>query len=430
MAEIASRRAAHLIRAWAGGIGAGQADVRAPAEPARAVVFSLARVSALLGFPLGEDEARLALERLGFSCRVEGDVWRVTPPLHRADVRDTADVAEEVVRQIGYDRVPSRVRGAVPSAEPPSRARSLALSSRERFLEWGFWEASLSGLTPRALWKSLAGAEAEDPPELDNPLSLTGECLNPSLLVNLLSCLAGNVRRGNADARFFECARVFHREGATIKEEDHLAWVAAGRNHAVHWRWPARALEIWDAKAWAEEILKGWRLSSIEFRAGDVPFLHPAESQSIWMGERRLGAFGRLHPRRAEDWALPADTFLGEINLSAAARGGALPRVFSGLSRQPALLRDFSLVFPEHIAWARVLLWIHEQCEWVEGVELFDVFTGGDLPAGCRSLAFRVTFRHPDRTLTEAEAQGLQDRVLKGLSGAFQAAPRAAEPSK
>jgi phenylalanyl-tRNA synthetase beta chain len=141
----------------------------------------------------------------------------VTPPVHRLDVREIADVVEEVARRIGYDRIPGRVRAAASGGTPSTIVRSLALTGRERLLGLGFWEAAQSGLVPRALWDRLAGSGAERPAEVSNPLSLTGECLNPSLLVNLLVCLSGNVRRGNLNVRLFESARVFHRGKAGWK---------------------------------------------------------------------------------------------------------------------------------------------------------------------------------------------------------------------
>jgi phenylalanyl-tRNA synthetase beta chain len=143
------------------------------------------------------------------------------------------------------------------------------------------------------------------------------------------------------------------------------------------------------------------------------------------MGDNVLGFYGRLHPRQAEAWELPADTFVGELNVSLAATGKFLDVKHVPLSRQPPLVRDFSLVFPETVSWSAVVFWIHRSCEWVERVDLFDVFTGQGLATGTRSLGFRVTFRHPDRTVTDAEAHALHERVLTGLGKEFGAHLRA-----
>ena len=146
------------------------------------------------------------------------------------------------------------------------------------------------------------------------------------------------------------------------------------------------------------------------------------------LGDKPLGFYGRLHPRQAEAWELSPDTFVGELNLSLAAQGKFLEVKHVPLSRQPAVVRDFSLVFPDAVSWSAVVFWLHRSCEWVEGAELFDVFTGKGLAEGTRSLAFRVTFRHPERTLSDAEAHAFHEGVLMGLEKEFGAHLRAPAP--
>jgi len=421
VADLAGRRAVWLLSHWAGGQRTGQVDVGPSPEKAMAFRVSLDRLCELLGFELETQRVATLLERLQFTCVVEQNSLLITPPLHRADVRETADVVDEVARLMGYDKIPSRVRGAVPSDEDVSpRQRALGMA-RERLVSFGFWEAVQSGLVPRALWERWAGPTGENPPELANPLSLTGECLNPSLVVNLLSLLVSNNRQGHTDVRLFECARVFHRDGDSIKEDDHLAWVASGRDQGGHWKEPPRFLDFWDAKAWAQSLLEGWGLSTVTFLPADVPALHPKESLTFSVDGRVLGFFGRLHPKQAERWDVSHDTVVFECNLTALGVGVGKAKTFQGLSRVPVLRRDFSLVFQETVSWASITTWIHGNVDFVKAVELFDVFTGGGLPAGVRSLAFRVTFRHGERTLTDAEGQALQDRVVRGLGDQFQA---------
>lgn len=438
MADLASRRAAGLIVSLAGGRLTGEEDIFSIRPKPAPIDVPMDKLRKRVGAPVTGAQVAKSLTGLGFLCEDQGSLFRVTPPLHRGDVREFADVVEEVARRIGYDGIVGQVRVGSSGGEPLSLVRSLSRQGRERLVGVGFWEVAQSGLVPRALWDRLAGPEphapappspiveigrspwgATPPPELLNPLSLTGECLNPSLLVNLLVCLSGNVRRGNRDVRLFESARVFHRGTHGVDEEDHLAWAATGQDHADHWRFHSRPLEVWDARGWTKMIVKGWRLAGVKFEAGRFPFLHPTESHTVFLGDQPMGFYGRLHPRQAEAWELSPDTFVGEINLTLAATGKFLDVKHVALSRHPALVRDFSLVFPETVSWSSVVFWIHRSCEWVEGVELFDVFTGMELAEGTRSLAFRVSFRHPDRTLSDAEAHTLQERVLTGLSKDF-----------
>jgi phenylalanyl-tRNA synthetase beta chain len=184
-------------------------------------------------------------------------------------------------------------------------------------------------------------------------------------------------------------------------------------------------LEFWDAKSWVKALLKGWRLPGVKFSGeGLPPFLHPTESQSILAGGKAAGFFGRIHPRRADALDLPRDTFAAELDLTALSALRPLELKHHGVPQQPALLRDFSLVFPESVSWSAVALFVMRQSEWLEDIQLFDVFRGQGLPAGHRSLAFRVAFRHPERTLTDAEAAQAQEKILSGLQAEFKASLR------
>ncbi len=425
MAEIASRRATQLILNAAGGRLAGEGAVRQKRAAARRVKCSLKRLTTLLGFPVGRQEAGRALSSLGFRLSGAGDVLAAAPPVHRTDIRETADVAEEIARRLGYDRVPERRRGAFQDRGPLPSTRRWVRVARERLLALGFWEAKNSGLAARADWRRWAGPDGGEPVEIGNPLSTANEDLNQSLLLNLLANTQISRRRGAPDARFFEVGRVFARGEGIVKESDSLAWIAVGAERPSHWKHPSRPLDVYDAKAWAKALIKDWRLQGVRFKGGDRPFLHPSESQSLWRGDHRLGAYGRVHPRHARERDLPPETFVGEIDLSLVAAGEESGIHFQGLSHQPAWIRDFSLVFPASVTWSSIALWIHEKLEHVEAVELFDVFTGSGLPEGRRSLAFRVSVRRPERTLTDAEAAALQEKILEGLAEAFQAVPRA-----
>jgi phenylalanyl-tRNA synthetase beta chain len=423
MADLASRRAAHLILSLAGGTLAYESDVRGKtASPVRLTVRPQ-RISRLLGIPLSTGDIKKSLERLGFVCKGAGAGLSVVPPAHRQDIREEADVAEEVVRLVGYDKIPEQRRTATQAPEPLSRERAMVQGVREVLTGLGFLEARNYGLVSREQAKKWQ--ETESAVELDNPISLSGELLAPSLLVNLLVNLQANLRREIRNVRLFETARVFYRGKNQIQEHQSLAWVAAGDTHLDHWKFKPRPLEIWDAKSWVESLLAQGRIREARFEKTSVPdFLHPAESQSVVLDGRPAGFFGKIHPRRAEAWDLPPQVFLAELNLSALAAAPQEPTRFLGLPKHPAVYRDFSLIFPESVAWSGLELFLRSQSEWIERIELFDLFVGGNLAPGQRSLAFRITFRHPERTLTDAEVGKVQEKILSGLQSTFQAIQR------
>ncbi len=414
MTEQASRRAARLLLSLTGGKLTGEQDARARKPATAAVKARPARINALLGLSLPAAKMKSALERLGFRCRTAGASLAVVPPMHRHDVREEADVAEEIGRLTGYDAVPPKTRVSSVPAEAPSRERGLAGSGRDALFGLGFFEARTYGLVSRRDGEKLPGA-LESPVELDNPISLQGEFLAPTLLVNLLQSLQRNRRHGNQDARLFEIARVFSLADGVPKEHSALAWAAYGNARPDHWQDKPRPLNVWDAKAWVEALLREWRVSGVSVEGGGAPaFCHPGESLSLSAGGRRLGFAGLIHPRQAEAHDLPSETLLAELDLSAMASLAAEDPRFRGLPKHPAVYRDFSLAFPETVSWADVARRL-ARVPWVEETRPFDVFKDPSLPAGHRSLAFRVTFRHPERTLTDQEVGKTQEDILKDL---------------
>jgi phenylalanyl-tRNA synthetase beta chain len=430
VSDWAGRRAAHLILALAGGRLAGEMDLQAKKPTTSRLRVRPGRINQLLGTDASPASMKDALTRLGFQCRGTSRLLSVTRPPHRRDVREEADVAEEVGRLVGYGTLTRENRGAAtpggsePSPENPTRR--LAAAGRSFLVGAGFFEAKGYGLVARDLWNRLAPG-AGDPVELGNPLSLSGEFLAPSLLVNLLGSLERNLRHGNKNVRLFEISRAFHRADTGVRENLSLAWLAQGHLAGNHWKFKPRPLEIWDAKAWAKGLLLEWRVAGVRFSADQAPaWLHPGESQAIWVGENRVGAFGRLHPGRAEAWGVPADTFVAEMDLTALAGERFVEPRYEPLPKHQSLFRDLSLVFPETAAWSAVALHVARMFPLVERVELFDVFADPSLPPGHKSLAFRLTFRHPDRTLTDPEAADLQQKILESLGKQFQARLRAA----
>jgi phenylalanyl-tRNA synthetase beta chain len=426
MAALASARAANLLVHLTGGKIAAEQDVQGAPVPAVSVRVSPARIESLLGFPVSMADVRDTLVRLSFGVQEEGADILATPPLHRHDIKETSDVAEELGRLTGLDKVPTRVKAASQKLESPSREKKLLLSGREALMGFGFTEARNYGLLSRASWESFTGAPAADAVELDNPLSLSGDLLAPSLLPTLLANLQLNRRRGAANGRLFETAKTFRDAEGTVQEGLQLSFAAMGALHDDHWSFKPRPLSVWDMKSWVKSLLKGWRVPGVAFKAEALPaFLHPAQAQTVLLGGKPAGCFGRLHPRRADSMDLPRDTFVAELDLTLLAAVDPLGVKHESLAQHPSLIRDFSLVFPESVSWSSVALHVVKNAEWAEDVQLFDVYKGDGLPSGHRSLAFRVAFRHPDRTLTDAEAAKVQEKLLAGLLSEFKGSLRA-----
>lgn len=430
MAQWASQRAAHLILAEAGGTLTAECDAWKKLPQPAPVPIEPDRVNALLGMTLRPTDMKKYLQRLQFRCRPRGKGMAVVPPMHRFDVREEPDVAEEIVRLAGYDRVPVRQKGVRSAAEAPSREERLTESAHQFFIGLGFYEARNYGLISRHQWEAWLAQKSPDAVELMNPLSLSGELLVPSLLPHLIQNAQTNQRHGWQNCRLFETSKTFRRNPRGVHEAKTLGWVACGQTHGNHWLHKPRPLDIWDVKTWMQSWLNSVQAGNIAHQKEKPPdFFHPVEFFSIHLEGQAIGLFGRLHPRRAAELDLPKDTFLGEIDLSRLATSEERRSAYRPLPKYPALVRDFSMIFPDAVAWEALSAHMARHYPHIETLELFDLFQGGSLPAGHKSLAFRITLRHPDHTLTDAEAGELQKSLTRDLRTRFGALLRQAASS-
>lgn len=414
----AAARAARLLERWAGASVLRRLEVKRRLPRPLSLVLQPQRLNSLLGTSWPAPRMRQALERLNFQVSTFGQKWRVTPPPHRADVTEINDLAEEVGRSLGYDQLP-----ASPYSQPPqevtfSPERDWTLRARELWVGFGFQEAATTGLLSRSAWSDWGG-EASSTVALLNPLSSEGEILAPSLLPLLGASADLNQRRGVSSVRLFEVARTFRPRGAAVEEKLSLAFLAMGEDHPLHFAHPPRPLDVWDLKGWVETFLSHCRLEGWHWSTENLPsFLHPKEGLAVVTPGGVRGCVGRRHPAQSEGRVI----FVGELDMTGLVQDRATPLQARPVPAYPAVIRDFSLVFPSSVSWASVEASLRAETPWVEEVSLFDVFTGPPLLDDQRSLTFRVTFRRPDRTLTDPEALQAHQSIITGLQrrhGAF-----------
>jgi len=242
-----------------------------------------------------------------------------------------------------------------------------------------------------------------------------------------------NLRQGQKDVRLFETATVFHREkestGERIAENLSLAWIATGNYQADHWKFRARPLEFWDAKSWLNGLMAEWKVTDWTLDSADLPAcLHPQEALRIVAAGRGIGFIGRIHPHQTARWEISPDTYLCEIDLNVLADRPSSPVRYQELPKHPAVIRDVSLVLPETTPWADIVSFLKKRFDLIEQTELFDVFKDASLPEKHRSLSFRLTLRHADKTLSDRESSDIFQSILDELQREFQGQLRTAAP--
>ncbi len=409
----AAERAAALIVAIAGGrVDDVAADAgAAPAEPAP-IRLPAKRIPQVLGVPVTLEEARALLEPLGFVCNAEDSALSVRVPGHRRyDVFRADDLIEEIARRRGYDSFPQELRAFRPSAVPDDVLSILERRLRERLVAEGFHETRS---VPFA-------AENEGDVPLQLPLSSAESRLRRTITAGLLHRLELNFSRGLGDVRLFEVGTVFApgEAGELPEERTHLALVFTGARAPRHWSAPPAAFDVWDLKGMAERLAGSLGLR-VEPGDGELRGLQNMLRSGTVLrlvasdGELR-GLAGGIRSSAVDAPAWAEAVWVIEVELRAD-MASARPFVYVPLPEYPAIERDLAFVAPDRIAAGDLERALRGSAgPLLETVEVFDLYRGKPIAEGARSLAFRLRFRAPDRTLTDEEIDRVIQRVVRRL---------------
>ncbi len=402
----------------------GTVDAGGPGPAALTLRLRRGRLAGLLGREIPAPAVERILGALGFGVAEAEDGWDVTVPhWRRADVTREADLVEEVVRLDGVEKLPATlpprrgVRGRLSPRQVLRRRAADALTGRGLSEVVG-WSFTAPDLVDRL--ELPEGDPRRHVVRIRNPMSEEESVLRTTLLGSLLENAARSLDRGAGAVRLFQLGTVFFAtpEGHLPRERQHLAGLLAGPVRPPSWRESAPgAADFFAAKGVVEGLLATLRVRA-DFAAAEEPFLHPGRAAR--MGE--LGWLGEVHPLVLERWELPPLVAF-ELDLDAVEPVGA-PQ-FRALPELPAVHQDLAIVVDEGVSAAAVLAAARGAADTLEAVEVFDVYAGAQVGEGRVSLALHLTFRAPDRTLTEAEASAERERILARLRDAVGADARA-----
>ncbi len=419
------KRATQLIQQVAGGrVAKGIIDVYPGMADAGAIVLEMTEIPRLLGMEIDRAEVLRVLKALGFECREDSpERLLVRPPYWRSDVRLPADVVEEVARIVGYDRLPTTVlSGRLPHRQPDTKFR-LKERVRDILSGTGLQEAITYPLVS-ADW--LETVHCPLGLRLANPVSREQEYLRTSLRPGLLAALATNQKSGADAVRLFEVGRAYlpWEDGLPLERDTAAAVLWNGNGEAL-WTGRQAGADFYEAKGLVATLLYRLGTSSVDFIPSQEPFLHPSWQAAVTVGGRVVGVIGQVHPKAADVLEVTGPAFFVEIYLDAVAAESGRTVTYQHLSRFPVAIRDLALVVVEEVS-ARQITDILSSSPLVTEVTLFDLYRGRPIPAGHKSLAFRMRFQSPKRTLTDTEVDRAQQQLVELLGRELGAVLRSA----
>ncbi len=384
-------------------------------------------VKRVLGIEFSVQQIVDALTAEGCECSVDVNKSEiaVTAPYWRSDFNLQVDVIEEIIRIIGYEAIPTTLLSQAIPQQHPLAIVGLKNKIRKMMAGYGFQELvtysyinldSISKLTPDSRKPDMI------PMRLMNPMSSDYEFMRTSLRPNLLAALTVNKAYAEDGLQLFELGKVYlPQEGNLPDEQEMLCGVMCGKRNLRWWQDESDRVDFFDAKGVIEGLLHRLKINAHFEKSNDESF-HPTMQANIVAGDKKIGLVGEVHPTVKEHFELTQPVYLFEINVPA-----LLPlikdKTYHTIPKFPATVRDIALVVDSGVTHQQIMETM-KGFSLVTEVELFDVYAGEQVPAGKKSMAYRLTFQSPDKTLTDQQVNGVQQAILKKLASGLGAALR------
>ena len=400
-------RACQLVELLgAGEVMDGTIDVLGKAIETTRIPLEPERINALLGTDIPEEFMVGTLRELGFT--VEGR--EITVPSWREDCKRMADIAEEVARFWGYDRIAySDIRGVeVEGGYSPLQLFRKKLGEVCRAA--GYTEVITYSFVSPSGWDKVriaADSPLRDAYTILNPLGEDTSVMRTTPLPSMLGVLATNLNRRNPSARLYELATVYIKTGDVLADERPILTLGAYGGGA----------DFYDLKGVVEALLRAARTKDVCFTADrDNPSYHPGRCAAVWSGDTRIGTVGQIHPEVCRAFGLESDTFCAELDTVLLREVQGPESVYVPLPRFPAITRDIAVVCGSGVTVGELTECIRSAgAKVLRDVKLFDVYAGPGIPEGKKSVAFSLTLRSDEATLTDEHAQEAVELILLAL---------------
>ena len=411
-ALLAMNRACTLIEEiGAGEVACGVVDVYPVKEGDREVEFDLDACNRLLGTNISLEEAREYFDRLGI--KINDGLKSVVVPYFRQDLLRNADLAEELARFFGYDKIPTTLPSGESTAGGETFGMEIEGKARELAEQFGFCEGmTFSFESPKVFDRLLLPLDAKEREaiEIKNPLGEDYSIMRTQIINGMLTSLGTNSARRNKNVRLYEISNIYLAKKLPLedypeeKKQFCLGMYGEG--------------DFFVLKGVIEEFLYKVGMKkrpSYNADAGKT-FLHPGRQAQIIYEDTVVGYFGEVHPLVQEAYGIAERTYVANIDLSVICKKANFTVKYEGIAKFPSVVRDISLVMDKSLTAGEIEKIIRSESGAIlESLELFDIYEGERIGADKKSMAYSITFRNKEKTLEESEISAVMDKILKGL---------------
>lgn len=419
LTEYALRRCASLILEMAGGEVSMNETITGTTTTAWEVNFSYTRCNQLIGTEIPKETVNLILKNLDISVKSsDGDTAVLIVPAYRVDVTREADVIEEVLRIYGFNNIPlpEKMNMSV-GVFPKPDIEKIQSTISEFLVGKGFHETLNNSLTKSAYVEKLGGdvLKPENNVPILNPLSNDLDVMRQTLIFNALETIEHNQNRQNPDLRLFEFGKVYHKY-AQYSENKRLLIAVTGKKHTENWNDPSDAHTFYSLKGIVLAVFK--RLGLDKFLKEKAIENHPLmDGIQLSVLKTKVGQIGLISGALKKQFGIKHDVFIADLDWDVILASLKMNKIiYKELPKTFAVRRDFSLLLDTGVKYAQIEeIARNTDKNLLKEVGLFDVYEGKNLPEGKKSYAVSFTFQDAEKTLQDAQIDGIMNKIRKGL---------------
>lgn len=413
-AEAAINRACQLIEEFGcGEVVSGMVDVCGKLKEKVVLPFEPEQYNKLLGTQISEQEMAEIFKMI--EVEYDAEKRTLTVPTFRQDLLRQCDIAEEVARFYGYDKIPSTLpTGEATTGKLPFKLR-IEQKARDIAEYCGFSQGMCYSFeSPKVFDKLLLSADdpARKAITIANPLGEDFSIMRTLSLNGMLTSLSTNYNRRNKDVRLYELGNIYLPKELPLTElpEERMQFTLGMYGDC----------DFFTMKGVVEEFLEsvGMHKREIYDPQAGRNYLHPGRQANILYEDEIIGYLGEVHPEVCDNYDLKTRVYVAVLDIPAILPYATFDRKYEGIAKYPAVLRDISMVVPKSVLAGQIEAVIAQRGgKILEDYQLFDIYEGSQIKEGYKSMAYSITFRAKDRTLEEADVTGAMKKILNGLEG-------------
>lgn len=414
----AVNRAAQLVEMLgAGEVVKGVVDCYPNKRESWTLSYSPEKINKLLGTNVSEQQMKEIFERI--ELKVDTQNHTVVVPTFRPDLEAQADLAEEIARFYGYDKIEPTLAAGTPTVGKRSRSQIITAMVKQNMISSGLCEAMTFSFESPKVFDKLNIAKDSNLRKtvtISNPLGEDYSVMRTTTLNAMLTSLATNYNRRNESAGLFEIAKVYLPKAVPVVElPDEISTLTIGMYGNV---------DFYDIKGIVEKMFEVLGMSEkVEYvTEKNIVWMHTGRTASICVAGKPFGYVGELHPQIASNYGIGTKVYIAVINMPEVITYADLVKEYKALPKFPAVTRDIAMVVSEDVTVKQIETVIKQYAgQYLESVKLFDVYQGKQIGKGLKSVAYSITFRAADKTLVEQDVTEAMKQIVEQLASQLQA---------